>query len=94
MDYLWFILMIAALVGAWILVNRFDKRAKERSRREAYRVLDLENPTRKEVLEALRGLSLYGGRLRKDKEFAELKTRLSRKASPDETTLLKSEDLQ
>jgi hypothetical protein len=94
MDYLWFILMIAALAGAWILVNRFDKRAKERSRREAYRVLDLENPTEQEVKEALRGLSLYGGRLRKDKEFSELKNRLARKFRPDRNILFPDENSQ
>ena len=94
MDYLWFILMIAALVGAWILVNRFDKRAKERTRREAYRVLDMESPTDQEVKEALRGLSLYGGRLRKDKEFTELKDRLVQKFKPERNILYSDENSQ
>ncbi len=79
MDYIWFILMVLVLVGAWILVNRIDKRAKERYRREAYRILDTENPTEKELKDTLRGLSLYGGRMKKDKEFEELKKRLAGK---------------
>lgn len=79
MDYLWFIIMIVVLVGAWILVNRFDKRAKQRYRRDAYRVLDLDNPSDAEVKDVLRGLALYGGRVRKDKEFVELIKKISLK---------------
>ena len=74
MDYVWFALIVLALIGAWMLVNRIDRRAKERYRRDAYRILD-----KKEVKDTLRGLSLYGGRLKKDKEFDELKKRLYRK---------------
>jgi hypothetical protein len=70
---------VLVLVGAWVLVNRIDKRAKERYRRDAYRILDTENPTEKELKETLRGLSLYGGRIKKDQEFEELKRRLSSK---------------
>lgn len=79
MDYVWFVLMVLVLVGAWILVNRIDKRAKERYRREAYRILDMDNPTEKELKDTLRGLSLYGGRMKKDKEFEELKKRIAGK---------------
>ncbi len=79
MDYVWFILMVLVLVGAWILVNRIDKRAKERYRRDAYRILDMEDPSEKELKDTLRGLSLYGGRIKRDKEFEELKKRLSSK---------------
>lgn len=79
MDYVWFALIVLALIGAWLLVNRIDRRAKERYRRDAYRILDKEDPTEKEVKDTLRGLSLYGGRLKKDKEFDELKKRLYRK---------------
>ena len=77
MDYLWFVLMILALCGAWYLVNRFDKRAKSRNREEAYRVLDLENPSEKELKDAIRGIHIYTGKWRKDKEFVELRNKLS-----------------
>lgn len=79
MDYVWFILIILALCGAWYTVNRFDKKAKARNREEAYRVLDLENPTEKEMKDALKGVHLYTGRYRKDKEFVDLRNKLSDK---------------
>jgi len=79
MDYLWFILIVAVLIGLWWLTKRFDRAAKERWRRDAYRLLDLENPSQEEVKKVMKGLLLYGGRLRQDKEFLTLRQRLSKK---------------
>ena len=82
MDYVWLAVMILLLIGVMFLVRRFDKKAKAVNREEAYRVLDLQNPSEKELKNAIKGLHLYVGRIRKDKEFVALKERLVKKLYP------------
>jgi lipase chaperone LimK len=79
MDYVWFVLIIAALAGLWWLTKKFDCRAKNRYRLEAYRLLDKEDASEEEIKKVLKGLLLYGGRVRQDKEFLTLRQRLSKK---------------
>lgn len=81
MDYVWFSILVLVLVGSLIFIKYLDRKAKARNREEAYRVLDLPNPSEKDLKNAIQGLHLYGGRLRKDKEFVDLKERLAKKAS-------------
>lgn len=79
MDYLYFVLIILVLVGLLYLVHRMDKNAKNKYRKDAYSLLDNPVADPKEIKKTLRGLSLYGGRLRKDQEFSQLIKRLSEK---------------
>jgi hypothetical protein len=79
MDYVIFAIIILALGGMLFLVNRMDKSAKNKYRKEAYTLLESPSPDTKEIKKTLKGLSLYGGRWRKDKEFVQLIKRLSEK---------------
>ena len=76
---IWFIALILALAGVMVLLNRLDRRAKNKSRENAYRLLDMENPPANELKKTIRDLHLYGGRLKKDKEFVQLRSRLTQK---------------
>jgi hypothetical protein len=76
MDYLIFALIILVLVGIIILLNRVEKGIKARFKKSAYALLEADRPEPKEVKETIRGLRLYGGRLFKDKECAQLVDRL------------------
>ena len=46
---IWFIALILALAGVMVLLNRLDRRAKNKSRENAYRLLDMENPPANEL---------------------------------------------
>ena len=76
MDILVFILILLVLFAVMYLLNRSEKKTKNKYKKEAYRILDTPHPTRAEIANSIRLLRLYGGRWRKDKEFIELVNRL------------------
>jgi hypothetical protein len=76
MDYFYFALIILVLAGAWFLLNRMDKRTKNQHKKEAYRLLDTPDASKKEIEKTIKMLRLYGGRFRKDKEFIQLVNKL------------------
>ena len=76
MDYLAFILFILALVGLFIFLRKLDAKDKNKFKKAAYNLLETSDPDPKEVKNTLRGLRLYGGKFRKDKEFMLLIKRL------------------
>lgn len=75
-DYFIFILIVLALAAAWWLLNRFDKRTKNKYKKDAYRLLDTQDASKEEIIKTIKMLRLYGGRFRKDKEFVQLVERL------------------
>ena len=79
MEYVSFILVILALVFILYLLNRLDKRTKNKWRKNAYDLLEMHNPDKTEVINTIKYLRLYGGRIRKDKEFVQLIVRLQDK---------------
>ncbi len=79
MEYLWFILIMIVLLLAIVGLNRMDKREKNKYRKAAYTLLETVNPDSKEIKNIIKGLRLYGGRWRKDKEFVQLIKRLQDK---------------
>ena len=79
MDYLYFILFIAFLVGILILLTRLEARTKRRKRKAAYDLLEQPAPSQKDILDTIKGLRLYGGRWRKDKEFIQLISKLQQR---------------
>jgi hypothetical protein len=72
MDVVWFILILAFLVFIMFVLNKLDRMTKNKYRRNAYTLLETENPDTKEIKDTIKGLRLYGGRLRKDEEFQKL----------------------
>ena len=76
MDYFYFILFVLALVAVLILLMRTDRRTRSKYKKTAYRLLETANPDSKEVKDTIKGLRLYGGRIRKDKESVQLVNRL------------------
>ena len=72
MEYLFFILFLAFLVLLIILISKIDAREKAKHKKDAYRLMELSDPNPKELKETIKGLQLYGGRLRKDKEAMQL----------------------
>ena len=84
MDYLYFILIIVALVLIIVLLNRIEKTIKARFKKTAYGLLETTRPTSKEMKETIKGLRLYGGRWLKDKECAQLVQRLLAKWDTNE----------
>jgi hypothetical protein len=85
-DYLVFILIIVALILIIYFLNRIEKRTKLNFIKTAYRLLEVINPTPKEIRDTIKGLRLYGGRLRKDKECIQLVKRLLEKLDTVEKT--------
>ena len=75
-DIIWFVLIILILVGVWILLNRIDKRTKNKHKKNAYKLLDTPDASRDEIRKNIKMLRLYGGRWRKDKEFMQLINKL------------------
>jgi hypothetical protein len=75
-SYFTFVLIVVALCVAWWALNRMDKRTKNRYKKDAYRLLDQSECTKKEVTYTIKMLRLYGGRFKKDKEFVQLVNRL------------------
>jgi hypothetical protein len=78
-DILSYIGLMVVLAAAMYFIHRMDKSAKAKSRENAYRLLDMEDPPPRDLKRTIRDLSLYGGRLKRDKEFLQLKERLNRK---------------
>ncbi len=78
-DVLTYIGVIVVLGGAWYFIKRMDRAAKDKSRENAYRLLEMENPPTKELKRTIRDLNLYGGRLKRDQEFLQLRQKLTRK---------------
>jgi hypothetical protein len=76
MDYVYLFLLVAFLAGALFFLFRLEKQAKYRQRRAAYDLLEKKNSSAQEIKQALKGLRLYSGRWRKDKEFLQLIARL------------------
>jgi hypothetical protein len=79
LSWLYFALIVLALVSAWYLLNRMDKRTKNKYKKDAYRLLDTPSASKQEVIKTIKMLRLYGGRFRKDKEFIQLVERLIEK---------------
>jgi hypothetical protein len=76
MDYLYFFLLVAFLIGVLFLLFRLEKQAKRQQRKAAYELLERRDASAKEIKQVLKALRLYGGRWRKDKEFLQLIARL------------------
>ncbi len=72
MDYFYLVLMILVLVGLVVLLNRMDKRTKNKHKKEAYELLDAPDATPDAIKKNIKMLRLYGGRWKKDKEFIQL----------------------
>jgi hypothetical protein len=75
-SYFFFALIVVALCVIWWLLNRMDKRTKNRYKKNAYRLLDQSDCSKQEITQTIKMLRLYGGRFRKDKEFVQLVNRL------------------
>jgi septation ring formation regulator EzrA len=76
MDYVYFIVIILALIAATYFLRRSEKKTKNKYKKAAYRLLDAPSPARSEIINTIKCLRLYGGTWRKDKEFVELVNRL------------------
>jgi hypothetical protein len=76
MDYFYFSLLVAFLIGVLVLLFRLEKGEKRRQRKAAYDLLERRGASAGEIKQVLKGLRLYGGRWRKDKEFVQLIARL------------------
>ncbi len=86
MENVVFFLIIIALILIIYLLNRIEKRTKLNYKKNAYQLLEGINPTPKEIKDTIKGLRLYGGRLRKDKECVQLVQRLLEKLDTVEKT--------
>jgi hypothetical protein len=76
MEYVYFFLLLAFLIGLLVFLSRLDTRTKNRHRKDAYHLLEQPDPSAKDIKRVLKGLRLYGGRWRRDKEFRQLIDRL------------------
>ena len=76
---MYFILIILVLIGIMVFLSRMDTRTKNKYKTDAYELLELSDPDPKKVKDCLKGLRLYGGRIKKDKEARDLANRLSEK---------------
>ncbi len=86
MDLFIFILIIIVLALIIYLLNRIEKKTKLNYKKTAYQLLEGINPTPKEIKDTIKGLRLYGGRIRKDKECVQLVQRLLEKLDTVEKT--------
>jgi hypothetical protein len=82
MDYFYFALIIIGLVGIIVLISRYEKGIKTRYKKNAYELLEDSLYDPKKVRDTIKGLRLYGGHWRKDKECTELVKRLQDKYGP------------
>jgi hypothetical protein len=76
MDYFYFILIILSLAAMMYLLFRLEKATKVKYKKTAYGLLDAVKPGAEEIKDTIKGLRLYGGRWRKDKECYQLVERL------------------
>ena len=75
-DYFFFIAFILVLAGASYLLTRMEKTTKKKVKKEAYRLLDMPDPARADIIKSIKMIRLYGGRWFKDKEFKQIADRL------------------
>ena len=76
MDYAFFIIFILIMVALFIFLRKDFVRAKNKYKKNAYRLLETDAPTPKEIKDTVKCLQLYFGRRSKDEEVAELIKRL------------------
>jgi len=81
--------IVVLLAAGWWLLRRLDQHAKLKSRDRAYKLLDMDNPSVKEMKSTIRELQLYGGRLKRNKEFQQLRHRLTQKLDTIESSSAK-----
>ncbi len=79
MEYVTFTLLILFLIFILMVLARIDRRTKNKWRKSAYELLETDIPDPEEVLKTIKHLRLYGGRIRRDKEFIQLVARLQSK---------------
>jgi hypothetical protein len=79
MDYFYFALIIIGLVAIIVLISRYEKGIKRRHIKDAYGLLETSDANPQKVIDTIKGLRLYGGRWRKDKECVQLVQRLQDK---------------
>ena len=79
MDYIYVALFIIILALALVGLNKLDASTKNKYKREAYKVLEDSSADAKKVKDTIKGLRLYSGRWRKDKESIQLIERLQKK---------------
>jgi hypothetical protein len=84
-DYFFFIGIIIVLGGASFLLTRMEKKTKNKVKKEAYRLLDMPDPARADVIKSIKMIRLYGGRWFKDKEFKQIADRLIDKLEKNKT---------
>jgi hypothetical protein len=76
MDIFYFILIILGLAAIMYLLVRYEKGTKLKYKKTAYSLLETVKPSAQEIKDTIKGLRLYGGRWRKDKECYQLVERL------------------
>jgi hypothetical protein len=76
MDYVLFIIFILIIVALFIFLRKDLARAKNKYKKNAYRLLETDAPASKEIKDTVKCLQLYFGRRSKDGEAAELIKRL------------------
>lgn len=76
MEYVIFGLIILFLILVLLLISRLDRQTKSKWRKSAYSLLEMSEPDPEEIMKTIKGLRLYGGRIRRDKEFQQLVSRL------------------
>jgi hypothetical protein len=72
MEYFLFALVVLALVAAVFIISKMDARTRNKYKSDAYRLLETHDPYPKEVKDTIKGLRLYAGRWKKDKESVQL----------------------
>jgi hypothetical protein len=77
-DILFFIGIILVLGGVFYLLLRSEGKTKNKHKLTAYNLLEEANPDPKKIKETIRMLRLYGGHWRKDQEFVQLISLLSK----------------
>ena len=76
MEYLTFILIVLFLVFLLVFLSRIEKRTKNKWRKSAYDILEMDIPAKEDIIKTIKYLRIYGGRYRRDKEFIQLIERL------------------
>jgi hypothetical protein len=79
MEYFLFALIVVVLAAVIFLISKMDVRTKNKHKNDAYRLLETHDPHPKEIKDTLRGLRLYAGRWKKDKECIQLAKLLNEK---------------
>jgi hypothetical protein len=79
MEYVYLVLFIIVLVLLLVGLNKLDTGTKKKYKRGAYKLLEDSGADEKKVKDMIKGLRLYGGRWRKDKECIQLIERLQKK---------------